>query len=81
MDSDPDFSDLDPDFDQIRIRTWEKSPIRVRTKGPGSATLVLLLIISLLLLNGWSVSLTIPQVPRGHFTEFFMKPEPPGQRS
>ena len=36
--SDPDISGSDPDFWPIRIRTEEKKPIR--TKGPGSETLV-----------------------------------------
>ena len=34
---DPDFSDQDPKF--LPIRTQEKSPIRIRKKGPGSETL------------------------------------------
>ena len=33
------FMDPDPDFLPIRIRTKQKNPIRIRTKGPGSKTL------------------------------------------
>ena len=33
MNLDPDFQDLDPNF--VPIQTQEKSPIRIRTKGPG----------------------------------------------
>ena len=39
------FFDMDPDFVLIRIQTVEKRPVRIRTKGPGSETLIYNIII------------------------------------